>query len=147
MILNYLIIKEDILVYCKKKGYKIIKLNIKNYKKIWEIMNYNKQKTLFRDFRKEIEKIWADDPIEKPNMNGVVGRPDFFIYKKNEYWFVEYKTFKDSLSKEQILWFFKNPHLPIKVIHSLKTSKNHPKSEILNLAGQNFTHKVKTHIR
>jgi hypothetical protein len=43
------------------------------------------------------------------------GKPDFFIYKKKEFYFCEFKSYNDGLKIQQIEWFANHKNFPIAI--------------------------------
>jgi len=74
--------------HIKKEGYSCLKFNNKNLKKIEKILNI-----------KEMDYFY-------------IGSPDFFIWKDKKYYLCEFKSKNDSLSNNQLSWFFRFKKYP-----------------------------------
>lgn len=117
-----IIIEDTINNFCRTNNINIIKFTKPNLKIIRDIIPLIDSDG---DFKKELElidRIYAD----MPNIN-VTGKPDYFLWNKEDYIFAEYKTLRDNISEKQIKWFMDNIEKKICLIKSLKRSNEHSK--------------------
>ncbi len=113
----YMIISESLEKFCKRKGFKAILFTTKNYGIISETID---------EINLSEDEVFGDVDIVHNILKSLesVGRPDFFLYNKTEYFFVEYKSRGDYLNKGQLEWFYKHPDFPIIVIHNLLENRS-----------------------
>ena len=110
---NYLITKDSFIDFCKEAKYHIVVFKKKNWVKIAGMMVQ-----IMIDIGKD---LWTteEDVIAILESISIAGKPDFFLYNKKKYLFVEHKTYNDHFHYDQILWAYNNPEMPFLLIHSL----------------------------
>ncbi len=141
--LKFFIVEGTIFEWAKQNNLNILDFNLKNYKFIFNKIHDKLDYSGIADFMFLTSNPTLDEQIdycfnnyigdEEKEKNkkikkfmdnlGIIGRPDYFIWKGDFFSFVEYKSLCDGLRKEQIEWFVKNDKLPIIIVHSLKKIK------------------------
>ncbi len=125
---NLLIINEEINKWANKNNIILIPFQNKYLNFISDI--------LWEAMYKDGQEWWVNysnrDWKEKLKEMSINGKPDYvafkihccnFFEKKIEFYFLEYKTKGDGLSKDQIKWFSKYYKFPLMVVHSIKSNK------------------------
>jgi len=118
--IRYLIINDTIFNWAKENNLKIISFTKKNYKfifkKIYKLVDYEKMSKFIEatyDYNKHMNFILDEGYIklqskEKKQIKeisdklGIYGRPDYFVWNKEYFYFIEYKSINDYLRLNQI---------------------------------------------
>lgn len=87
--INKDITERDFPKEMRKKGWECLRLIKRNYKSV---------NAIIRNYKND---FWGISNIN--NMESV-GKPDFFIYKNQRFYFCEFKSKKDMLSNNQLTW-------------------------------------------
>lgn len=103
----------------KSIGYdclKLKKINTSNIKKIIRTFIYNAS-TLNKGWKlKEILDLYFKDLFK-------IGSPDFILYNKRTFYFCEFKSRADSLTTQQLYWFYTHKGWPLLIAIALDSKK------------------------
>jgi len=92
--------EKEFPIYLRQKGWRCLKFTHKNIKAIRKIII---------SISNKLSNFWAADLNFKFKIKG---KPDFFVYKKDRYYFCEFKSKVDSLHIQQLSWMSTHINFP-----------------------------------
>lgn len=88
----------------KKDGWNCLRLKKKNYKKIELIVSHI------------LNSYWTGNRVTINEIE-ILGRPDFFIWKNQKFFFCEFKSKNDFVSNRQLTWMFNHVNFPVAIAY------------------------------
>lgn len=115
MIARIILIPEEIKerdfpdwIMCKDKRIEVIKFDTDHMNLIIYCIEKIKDYSSKKEYYKRI--------IDRLSFSESLGAPDFFVTNGETFFLAEFKSYRDKLSQEQIIWFEKNQDLPLAII-------------------------------